>query len=81
MITGGVPAVGVPIDDVYRATFARMRERNERFYTRYPEDRNRVRGLLELTAAEPRALPCGDPLTPERVRQLGHLLGMSDGCE
>jgi len=36
LFTGGVPPVKAHIDEVYRATFARMRERNERFYRRYP---------------------------------------------
>ncbi len=81
LITGGVPPLDSPIDDVYRATLARMRDRNERFYERYPEDRERLRALLALAATGQLILPCGDPLTPDRVRQLGHMLGMSDGNE
>ena len=81
LFTGGVPPLQAHVDDVYRATFARMRERNERFYERYPDDREQLLALLEETAREPLALPGGDPLTPDRVRQLGHLLGMSDGFE
>ena len=38
LITGGVPGIGVPVDDVYRATWARMIERNRRYYARFPED-------------------------------------------
>ena len=36
----------MPIDDVYRATWARMIERNRRYYERFPDDRERVRALL-----------------------------------
>jgi pimeloyl-ACP methyl ester carboxylesterase len=81
MFTGGVPPVHAHVDDVYRATFARMRERNERFYERYPDDRERLLALLERTEREALTLPGGDRLTPARVRQLGHMLGMSDGNE
>lgn len=81
LFTGGVPPIGVPADDVYRATFARQRERNERYYRRYPEDRERVLALLDRAAQGAIALPAGDPLTPARVRQLGHGFGMSDGFE
>jgi pimeloyl-ACP methyl ester carboxylesterase len=81
LFTGGVPPIGVPADAVYRATFARQRDRNARYYRRYPEDRDRVLALLDRTAREPIALPGGDPLTPGRVRQLGHGFGMSDGFE
>jgi len=81
LFTGGVPPLQAHIDDVYRATFARMRVRNERFYARYPDDRSRVLGLLESVEHEPLELPGGDRLHPARLRQLGNLLGMSDGNE
>ena len=81
MFTGGVPPLEAAPDDVYRATFARMRERNERFYERYPEDRERMLGLLERAEREPLRLPTGEPLHAQRIRQLGALIGMSDGHE
>jgi pimeloyl-ACP methyl ester carboxylesterase len=81
LFTGGLPPLEASIDEVYRATFARMRARSERFYGRYPGDRRRMLGLLELAREAPLELPGGDLLGPERLRQLGHLLGMSDGLE
>ncbi len=81
LFTGGVPPLEASIDEVYRATFARMRDRNERFYRRYPDDRGRFLGLLEQAREAPLELPGGDRLGPERLRQLGHVLGMSDGME
>jgi pimeloyl-ACP methyl ester carboxylesterase len=81
LFTGCVPPIGVSADEVYRATFARMRDRNARYFERYPEDRDRVLGLLDRAARETIVLPGGDPLTPGRVRQLGHGFGMSDGFE
>jgi pimeloyl-ACP methyl ester carboxylesterase len=81
LITGGVPPVGRPVDDVYRATFARMLERNRRHYERYPEDRDRVRALVARLDDDPIMLPSGDRLTARRLRQIGHVLGMSVGSE
>jgi pimeloyl-ACP methyl ester carboxylesterase len=81
LITGGVPPLGRPADDVYRRTWARQLDRNARYYERYPQDRERVRALVERLEADPIALPSGDPLTARRLRQLGHGLGMSDGAE
>jgi pimeloyl-ACP methyl ester carboxylesterase len=81
LITGGVPPVGRPVDDVYRATWARILERNRRHYERYPNDRDRVRALVERLASDPVVLPSGDRLTARRLRQLGNELGMSDGSE
>ncbi len=77
-ITGGLAPVGRHVDDVYRATYARMLERNRRYYERYPDDRARVRALHER---DDLVLPGGDRLTPRRVRQLGMLLGRADGAE
>jgi pimeloyl-ACP methyl ester carboxylesterase len=81
LFTGGVPPLGVAIEDVYRATYSRMRERNERFYERYPDDRERVLELHQRLEQEPLLLPSGDRLHSRRLRQLGQLLGMSDGNE
>jgi pimeloyl-ACP methyl ester carboxylesterase len=80
-ITGGLPPFGQRIDDVYRATYARVLERNHRYYDRYPGDRTRVRALHERLATDDVRLPSGDRLTSRRLRQLGQLLGMSDGAE
>jgi pimeloyl-ACP methyl ester carboxylesterase len=80
-ITGGIPPLGRPIDDVYRATYARTLERNRRYYERYPGDRDRVRELHRRLEAEDLRLPSGDRLTSRRLRQLGELLGMSTGAE
>jgi pimeloyl-ACP methyl ester carboxylesterase len=80
-LTGGLPPIGTHIDDVYRATYERVLERNRRYYARYPEDRDRVRAIVERLAGEGTRLPSGDVLTPRRFRQLGNMLGMSDGAE
>jgi pimeloyl-ACP methyl ester carboxylesterase len=81
LITGGLPPVGRPVDDAYRATYARMLERNRRHYDRYPEDRQRVRALIARLDDDPVVLPSGDRLTARRLRELGGMLGMSDGSE
>ena len=81
IITGGVPPVGRPVDDVYAATYQRVLDRNRRYYKRYPADRKRARELRRILDAEDVRLPSGDRLTGRRFRQLGQLLGMSDGAE
>ena len=58
-----------------------MRDRNERFYARYPEDRDRVHRIHALLESEDVRLPSGDRLTVRRLRQFGTVLGMSDGAE
>jgi pimeloyl-ACP methyl ester carboxylesterase len=81
LITGGVPPVGRPTDDVYAATYRRTLDRNRLYYERYPDDRARVIELRRRLDAEAVRLPTGDRLTGRRFRQLGQMLGMSDGAE
>jgi len=80
-VTGGIPALGPRIDEIYARTYDRVLERNRRYYARYPADRERVRGLRQRFDEDPARLPSGDRLTWRRLRQLGHMLGMSDGAE
>jgi len=79
--SGGLPPVGRPVDDVYRATHAAMADRSRRYYARYPEDRDRVRALHERAAAGRLVLPGGDGVSSRRLRSVGVGLGMSDGAE
>ena len=81
MITGGLPPIGVPVDDVYRHTYRRVIEQNRRYYQRYPEDAARVREILDYLAAREVTLPGGGRLTPRRFQQLGLALGSDNGYE
>jgi pimeloyl-ACP methyl ester carboxylesterase len=77
LFTGGLPPIGRHPDDVYAATFSRVLERTDRYWSAYPEDGERFRAAV---AGAPR-LASGDRLSHRRLRQLGYLLGMSDGPE
>jgi pimeloyl-ACP methyl ester carboxylesterase len=79
--TGGLPPVGRPVDDAYRATYATMQERSRRYYARYPQDRARVRDLHERASAGDLVLPNGDRVSSTRLRSIGSGLGMSTGAE
>ena len=82
LFSGGLPPVDLGedgVDPVYRATYATQRRRNERYYARFPGDRDRVRDLVAHLEAEDVRLPGGDRLTTGRLRQLGGDLGMQYG--
>ena len=79
--TGGLPPLRRSVDEVYARTYERVLERNRRYYDRYPDDRERVRRLRTAIEEGGLELPGGDRLTWRRVRQLGLMLGMSDGAE
>ena len=80
-ITGGLPPLDRPADDVYRATYKRVADRNRRYYDRYPQDVETVRRLVELLRSEDVRFADGSRLTPRRLLQAGSIFGMSYGFE
>jgi pimeloyl-ACP methyl ester carboxylesterase len=81
LITGGIPSLTRPTDDVYRATYPRVIEKNRRYFERYPGDRARVNEIARHLRKNDVRLPGGGRLTVERFQQLGLQFGMSDGFE
>jgi pimeloyl-ACP methyl ester carboxylesterase len=80
-ITGGIPPALRSADDVYRATYKRVTDKNQLYYQRYPDDVERVREIVDVLERENITLPQGDRLTARRFQQLGLAFGMSDGFE
>ncbi|WP_183513079.1 alpha/beta fold hydrolase [Paeniglutamicibacter cryotolerans] len=75
LVTGGLASLTATVDDVYRATYARMAERNAEYFGWYPSDRvvlDRAIGHLRTTAEH---LPDGRLLTVGLVQMLGQFLG------
>ncbi len=81
LITGGIPSLNRPVDDVYRATFARVIAKNRQFYARYPGDAQRVRDIVDHLLQHDVPIPGGGRLTAARFLQLGLQFGMGDGFE
>ncbi|MBS5255194.1 MAG: alpha/beta fold hydrolase, partial [Cutibacterium granulosum] len=79
--TGGLSAVGCSADEVYTTCYHTMQAKSEQYYRRFPGDRGRMRAVLDLAASGELRAPNGDPVSPSRVRSLGHLLGGSGGAE
>jgi pimeloyl-ACP methyl ester carboxylesterase len=81
IITGGLPPIDRTPDEVYRATYRRVRARNERYFARYPGDQALVQRVCAHLASHDARLPDGSRLTPRRFQQLGLAFGTSDGFE
>jgi pimeloyl-ACP methyl ester carboxylesterase len=80
-LTGGLPPLHRSIDDVYRLTYQRVRDRFDRYLERYPGDRERLARLrARLDSDDPIHLPGGERLSWRRFRQVGIDLGMADGA-
>lgn len=80
-VTGGLPPLERSVDEIYRATYKRLADRNRRYYARYPEDVERMRDLVALLGSEDVRLADGSPLSARRLLQVGSIFGMSYGFE
>jgi len=78
-ITGGLPGLQIPADDLYRATYPLVAAKNLAHYERYPADIERAKQVARRLAAAPAALPGGSLLTVEAFQSLGRMLGSSRG--
>lgn len=80
-ITGGLPPLEAKTDEIYRATYRRVLDRNRRYYERYPSDFELARAVVDRLLQYDVRLLSGDPLTAPRFQQLGMAFGMSEGFE
>jgi pimeloyl-ACP methyl ester carboxylesterase len=80
-ITGGLPGLQATADDVYRATYPRVRARSLAHYARYPGDEERARKVAAHLAGTEVTLPDGARLTVEAFQSLGGDLGQSSGSD
>ncbi|GGH57116.1 alpha/beta fold hydrolase [Rothia aerolata] len=74
-MTAGLAPIRAKVDDVYRSTLQRVKERNEEFYGWYPEDQERAAQIADFLRKNTVYLPTGERLTDHRFQMLGHFLG------
>ena len=78
-ITGGLPPLEAHADDIYRATYKRVLQKNKIFYNTFPNAENNVKNIADYLTNNQTYLPNGDLFTVQRFQQLGLNLGFSDG--
>lgn len=81
IFTGGLPPLDRFADDIYRATYRRVIEKNRRYYDRYPDDAERTQEIVNHLATHDVRLSNGDHLSPRQFQQLGIAFGSNDGLE
>jgi pimeloyl-ACP methyl ester carboxylesterase len=81
ILTGGLPPLDRPVDDIYKATYRRVSDRNRRYYERYPEDAELAHDIVDYLTQHDVQLPSGGQLTPRRFQQLGAAFGSGTGFE
>jgi pimeloyl-ACP methyl ester carboxylesterase len=80
-IAGGLPGLAATADDVYRATYPRVRARSLAHYARYPGDEELARRVARRLRDSEVLRPDGARLTVEALQSLGRLLGSSTGSD
>ena len=79
--TGGLPTVTRGVDEVYRATFAKLRARHLEFYSEVPWAESMVREVCRHLDNSEELLPTGERLSSRRFRTVGVTLGREGGFE
>lgn len=77
LLTGGVAPMLTNVDQVYHSLCERVKERNLKYYERYPGDVDLVKRIVSKLLSTPTYLPSGGQLTARRFLQLGISLGGS----
>jgi pimeloyl-ACP methyl ester carboxylesterase len=80
-ITGGLPGLTATADDVYRATYPRVRAKTLAHYARYPGDVDQARRIARRLQDSRVLLPDGSQLTVAAFQSLGHQLGQGTGSD
>lgn len=81
LITGGIPSLTRPADDVYRATFPRVEAKNRAFFARYPHAQLTCRRIADHLLKNDVSLPNGQRLTARQFQQIGLDFGGAGGFE
>ncbi len=81
LITGGIPSLTRQADDVYRATYPRVEEKNREFFSRYPHAQVACRRIADHLLKNDVSLPNGQRLTVRQFQQLGLDFGGAGGFE
>ncbi|MDD1780260.1 alpha/beta hydrolase [Enterovibrio sp. ZSDZ35] len=76
-ITGGVPSITRHADDVYRATYQRVLDKNAAFFQRFPTAQQCCQEIADYLSNHDVFLPNGQRFTVEQFQQIGINLGRS----
>ena len=80
-VTGGLPPLAGSADDYYRHTYPEVQRKTQKFFARYPADRDLCARIMEHLHRNEVVLPTGGRLTVRRFQQVGFMLGFDDGME
>ncbi|OEF27566.1 alpha/beta fold hydrolase [Vibrio rumoiensis] len=74
-ITGGIPSLTKHADDVYKATYQRVKQKNHAFFTQFPQAQLLCQRIADHLSQHHVELPNGQPFTVEQFQMIGINLG------
>ncbi|KDM91558.1 alpha/beta fold hydrolase [Photobacterium galatheae] len=78
-VTGGIPPIAGHADEVYRATYRRLLDKNAAFFRRFPNAQALCNQIADHLLANDVRLPNGQRFTVEQFQLIGINLGRSGG--
>lgn len=82
-VCGGLPPLDSPAETVYQATYKKLRERNEAYFIKFPEDTDTLSQIAQHLDSRGGAiqLPSGGKLTLQRLLTMGQSFGFHGGFD
>ncbi|MDH5934526.1 alpha/beta hydrolase [Vibrio splendidus] len=74
-VTGGIPSIEREADDVYRATYKRVEDKNRVFFAQFPQAQAMCREISDYLLNNDVRLPNGQVFTVEQFQLIGINLG------
>nr|WP_275665959.1 MULTISPECIES: alpha/beta fold hydrolase [unclassified Vibrio] len=77
-VTGGIPSIEREADDVYRATYKRVEDKNTAFFAQFPQAQAMCREISDYLLNNEVKLPNGQLFTVEQFQLIGINLGAGE---
>lgn len=77
-VTGGIPSIEREADDVYRATYKRVEDKNRAFFAQFPQAQAMCRDISDYLLNNEVKLPNGQVFTVEQFQLIGINLGAGE---
>lgn len=77
-VTGGIPSIEREADDVYRATYKRVEDKNRAFFAQFPQAQAMCREICDYLLNNEVKLPNGQLFTVEQFQLIGINLGAGE---
>ncbi|MFM2607781.1 alpha/beta fold hydrolase [Vibrio chagasii] len=77
-VTGGIPSIEREADDVYRATYKRVEDKNRAFFAQFPQAQAVCREISDYLLNNEVKLPNGQVFTVEQFQLIGINLGAGE---